>query len=139
MVLKVCFHFQNRAVVTKVSRCEQKLTNKGSRGPKKIAKICKLSRLKWHFNNAYHEWKLIQLDFIKYVFGYNFKFYSNLNLKLESAIFYQFFIFSPNDTPSKMFFISSKKFFSLSRYSNFCNFSSSFPHFPDSKGQLKVE
>ena len=39
----------------------------------------------------------------------------------------------------KMFFISSKKLFSFSRYSNFCNFLPSFPHFPDSKGQMKVE
>ena len=39
----------------------------------------------------------------------------------------------------KMFFISSKKLFSFSRYSNFCNFSPSFPHFPDSKGEMKVE
>ena len=39
----------------------------------------------------------------------------------------------------KMFFISSKKLFSFSRYSNFCNFFPSFPHFPDSKGQMEVE
>ena len=34
----------------------------------------------------------------------------------------------------KMFFISSKKLFSFSRYSNFCIFSASFPLFPDSVG-----
>ena len=39
----------------------------------------------------------------------------------------------------KMFFISSKKLFSLSRYSIFCNFASFFPHFPDSKEQMEVE
>ena len=39
----------------------------------------------------------------------------------------------------KMFFISSKKLFSFSRYLNFCNFFSSFPHFPDSKEQMKME
>ena len=33
----------------------------------------------------------------------------------------------------KMFFISSKKPFSFSRCSNFCNFFSSFENFPDSK------
>ena len=38
-----------------------------------------------------------------------------------------------------MFFISSKKPFSFSRYSNFCIFLSSFPHFPDLKGQMEVE
>ena len=36
-------------------------------------------------------------------------------------------------------FISSKKLFLLSRYSNVSNFSPSFPHFPDSKGQMKGE
>ena len=39
----------------------------------------------------------------------------------------------------KMFFISSEKLFSFSRYSNFCNFFPSFPHFPDSKRQMEVE
>ena len=39
----------------------------------------------------------------------------------------------------KMFFISSKKLFSFSRYSSFCNFSSSLPHFPDSKEWMEVE
>ena len=38
-----------------------------------------------------------------------------------------------------MFFISFKKLFSLSRHSNFCNFSPFFPHSPDSKGQMEVE
>ena len=55
-------------------------------------------------------------------------------LKLVSAILYQFFIFSPNfftlQKLWKMLFISSKKLFSFSRYSNFCIFFSSFPYFP---------
>ena len=38
----------------------------------------------------------------------------------------------------KIFFIS-KKLFSLLRCSIFCNFFSSFPQFPDSKGQMEVE
>ena len=62
-------------------------------------------------------------------------------LNLVSGIFYKIFIFSPNDTPSKTMkniFISSKKLFSFSRYSNFLNFSLLF-HFPDSKGQMEVE
>ena len=62
--------------------------------------------------------------------------------KLLSAIFYQIFIFSSNDSLSKtmkMFFISSKKLFSFSRYSSLCNFFPSFPHFPDSKRQKEVE
>ena len=56
------------------------------------------------------------------------------------AIFYHFFIFSPNESPLKtwkMFSISSKKLFSPSTYSNFCNFFPSFPHFRDSKPQWK--
>ena len=39
----------------------------------------------------------------------------------------------------KMFFTSSKKLFSFSRYSNFCNFYSSFSHFPDPKEKIEVE
>ena len=39
----------------------------------------------------------------------------------------------------KVFFISSKKLFSFSRYSNFYNFFPSFLHIPDSKGQMEVE
>ena len=38
-----------------------------------------------------------------------------------------------------MFFISPKKLFLFSRYSHFCNFFPSIPHFPDSKGQVEVE
>ena len=47
------------------------------------------------------------------------------NLKLVSAIFYQFFIFHQMIALQelwKMFFISSKKIFSFSKYSNFCIF-----------------
>ena len=36
----------------------------------------------------------------------------------------------------KMFFIASEMLFLFSRYSSFCKFSSSFPHFPDSKGEI---
>ena len=64
-------------------------------------------------------------------------------LKLVSAIFYQFLIFSSNDRPMKklwkMFFISSEKLISFCRYANFCDFSPYFPHFPDWKGQIEVE
>ena len=67
-------------------------------------------------------------------------------LKLVSAIFYQIFIkflflhqMIPLQKLWKMFFISSQKLFSFSRYSIFCNFSPSFPNFPDSKGQMEVE
>ena len=64
-------------------------------------------------------------------------------LKLVPAIFYWFFLFFHQILALKklwkMFFISSKKLFSFSRYSNFCNFFPSFPNFPDSKGQIEVE
>ena len=39
----------------------------------------------------------------------------------------------------KNVFYFIKKLFSFSRYSSFCNFVPSFPHFPDSKGQMEVE
>ena len=61
----------------------------------------------------------------------------NSRLKLVSAIFHQILIFSPNDSPPKTMtsvFHLSKKLFSFSRYSNFCNFFPSFEHFPDTKG-----
>ena len=63
----------------------------------------------------------------------------NTILKLVSTIFYHFFYQS--DSPSKTVknVISSKKLFSFWRYSNFCNFLPSFPHYPDSKGQMEVE
>ena len=57
-------------------------------------------------------------------------------LKLVPTIFYQILLFHQMITLQKlwkMFVISSKKLVLFLRYSNFCNFSSSFPHFPDSK------
>ena len=63
-------------------------------------------------------------------------------LKLVSAFFIKFLFFHQNIALQKlwkMFFVSSKKLFSFSRYSDFCIFSSSFPHFPDSKRQMEVE
>ena len=64
-------------------------------------------------------------------------------LKPLPVVFYQIFIFAPNDSPLKnyenFFFISSKKLFSLSKYSNICNFFPSFTHVSDSKGQIQVE
>ena len=66
-----------------------------------------------------------------------------LSLKLVSVIFYQIFIFFNQMIALqklwKVFFISSKKLFLFSRYSIFCNFFTSFPHFPDTKGQMEVE
>ena len=38
-----------------------------------------------------------------------------------------------------MLSISCKKLFLFLRHSDFCNFFVSFPHFPDSKGQMKME
>ena len=48
-----------------------------------------------------------------------------MSLKLVSAMYYQIFIFNEMIALQKlwkMFFISSKKLFSFSRYSNFCIF-----------------
>ena len=63
-------------------------------------------------------------------------------LKLVYAIFYQNFSFFTKWQPLQNYknvFISFKKLFSFSRYLIFCVFPSSFPHFPCSKGQMKVE
>ena len=65
-----------------------------------------------------------------------------LVLKLVFSIFLKFLFFHQIIALQnlwKMFFSSSKKLFSFSRYSNFCLFFSSFPHFPDSKGKMEVE
>ena len=62
-----------------------------------------------------------------------------ISLKLVSAIFYQFF-FSSNDRPQKlwkMFFISLRKLFLFSRYSNFCDFSLLLYTFQIQKGKWK--
>ena len=63
-------------------------------------------------------------------------------LKLVFAIFYHFLFFHQMialEKLWKMFFISSKKLFSFSRYSDFGNFFPSFPQVPDSKGQMEVD
>ena len=60
----------------------------------------------------------------------------NAALKLVSAIFYQIFIFSSNDSPYKTI-ISSKKLFPFSRYLNFCVFSLPFHTFQIQKFKWK--
>ena len=52
---------------------------------------------------------------------------SGRSLKLVSATFYQIFILIALQKLWKTFFVSSKKLFSFSRYSNFCIFV--FPYF----------
>ena len=63
-------------------------------------------------------------------------------LSLVSAIFYQIFIFSLKDSHSKtitnVFYFIKKAPFVLEIF-KFLNFFPSFPHFPDSKGQMEVE
>ena len=63
-----------------------------------------------------------------------------LLLKLVSAIFYQIFIFSPNDSPLKTikcFLFHQKSSFRSRDMRIFVIFS--LPQFPDSKGQMEVE
>ena len=55
-------------------------------------------------------------------------------LMLVSATFYQIFIFSSNDSTSK----TIKNVFYFIKEALF-NFFFSFPHFPNSKGQMEVE
>ena len=70
--------------------------------------------------------------------------YYSCLLYLQINLFYNLsplFIFSPNDSPSKIrkvLFILSKKLFLFSRYSNFCIFLAFFPNFSNSKLQTKV-
>ena len=64
-------------------------------------------------------------------------------LKLVSAIFYQIFIFSSNDSLSKamnnFFLFNLKSYFRSRDIQIFVIFFPSFPNFPDSKGQTEVE
>ena len=89
-------------------------------------------------------------DYQKIIRRANVRNYRNYNqnhffyvLKLVSALFFIKFLFVHQmmalQKLGKMFFISSKKFCSFSRCSNFCTFSLSFPHFPDSKEQIEME
>ena len=74
------------------------------------------------------------------------KFFENFDkvhfyLKLMSAIFYQILIFSPNDSPLKtvkLFLLHRETLFVLEIF-KFLKVFRSFPHFPDSKGQMGVE
>ena len=64
-------------------------------------------------------------------------------LKLVSAIFYQIFIFSLNDSTSKtvktVLLFHRKSSFSSQDIQIFCNFFPSIPHVPGSKGQMEVK
>ena len=63
-----------------------------------------------------------------------------LGLKLVSIIFYFYTKQQPFKNYKKCFLFHLKSsFHSWDIYSSFCNFFASFPHFPDSKGQMKVE
>ena len=70
------------------------------------------------------------------------KIWRNWFLKLVSVI-YQIFIFSPNDNPSKtiknVFLFYRKSSFRSRDIQVFVFFSPSFPHCPDSKGQMNME
>ena len=70
---------------------------------------------------------LIEVDYPAFQFSF----------KRVPGIFYQIFIFSPNDSPSKVFPIHLRNFSQVSSHDIqiFHNFLPSFPHFPDSKGQ----
>ena len=61
---------------------------------------------------------------------------SSANLKLVSAVFLFFHQMIYLQKLRKMLLISSKKFRSFSRYSNFCKYFPSFPHFLYSEQQM---
>ena len=99
---------------------------------------------KYSWNNG--KIKQLKLNFFsKYLVRKNHKEHCSFKISEKrrtqvSAIFCQIFIFSPNGNPlknMKMFFISSKKFFSFSRYSNFCSVFPSLTHFPDQNDKWK--
>ena len=61
-------------------------------------------------------------------------------LKLLSSVCFIFFLKKAFQKFWKMlFYLILKKIFSFLRYSTFCNFFSSFPQPPDSKGQMKLK
>ena len=105
--------------------------------------------INWHLEFSFVVWSCVFFTIkiaCHFIHQFCFFFILNLqrksrNLKLVSAIFLIKFLFFHQMIALqklwKMFFISSKKLFLFSRYSSFCIFSSSFPHFPDSKGQME--
>ena len=81
------------------------------------------------------KWKLLL------IYSIIWKYMQNKFLKCSvffKANFYQIFVFPPNDSPSKtiksVFYFIKKALF-VFKYSKFCNFFPSFPHFPDTNGQ----
>ena len=69
-----------------------------------------------------------------------FDHFVGLAFKACVRYFYQIFIFSPNDSPSK----TMKNVFLFRIKSSFCSqdiqfFSRSFSHFPDPKGQMELK
>ena len=86
---------------------------------------------RYHCSVDCHIAALAFQNYLGSLFAYNFPSrLTSINLKLASAIFYQNFIFHEMIALQKLwkiFFISSKKLFLFSRYSNFCIFI--FPSF----------
>ena len=70
------------------------------------------------------------------------RFFSNRKILKARAIYYQIFVFSPNENLSKttknVFYFIKKALFVLEIF-NFLYFFPFFPHFPDSKRQMKLE
>ena len=97
----------------------------------------------WYFHLRKLFLTMISLIFLLIYLLNLFCIEGNLCLKLVSAIFYQIFIFSPNDRESfknyeKCFLFHLKSSFRSQDIQLFVLFPS-FPHFPDSKGQVEVE
>ena len=70
------------------------------------------------------------------------RFFSDRKILKARAIYYQIFVFSPNENLSKttknVFYFIKKALFVLEIF-NFLYFFPFFPHFPDSKRQMKLE
>ena len=101
---------------------------------KKIGQIRKAKKTP----NCFHSYLQNVCDKHLFIWRFNSKLwrvllsFQSCSLKLVSAIFYQTYTFSSNDSPLKTMknaFYFIKKLFSFSRYSNFCNFFPSFLQF----------
>ena len=91
------------------------------------------------FDKVWHEGLIYKMETMSFT-GSSILSLLQSFLKLVSTIFYQIFIFSSNDRPSKTMkndFFSSKNLFSFSRYLHFFIFSLLFHIFQIQKGKWK--
>ena len=102
-----------------------------------------LNETKTDFYNSSTNWQRLLLFVFFQAYYHNFKLHFNSSsiesIKFKACATYFFFLHQMTTLQKlwKKLFISSKKLFSFTRHSIFCNFFPSLPHFPNSKGQWK--